>query len=154
METSISSTPCNPVRKELISERLQPETKQYYDEFSVCPGCNRVYWKGSRAVHSSRLLPRESSDRGCATLFVAPRITITKAIHTSLGGRRPMSQKTFSLITSVIFLLIAAGHVLRLAFGWKVTIAGQLIPTWVSWTAFVIAIYLASEGLRLARKPK
>src|SRR5260370_9437571 len=103
---------------------------------------------------SFRLLPRESSDRGCATLFVARRITIAKAIHTSLGGMRPMSQKTFSLITSVIFLLIAAGHVLRLAFGWKVTIAGQLIPNWVSWTAFVIAIYFASEGLRLARKPK
>src|SRR5260370_2342899 len=33
-----------PVRKELISERLQPETKQYYDEFCVCPVCNRVYW--------------------------------------------------------------------------------------------------------------
>ena len=64
-----------------------------------------------------------------------------------------MSQKTFSLITSFIFLLITVGHVLRLAFGWKVTIAGHLIPTWVSWTAFAIAIYLASDGLRLARKP-
>jgi len=46
---AISEADCNvllqPVRKELISERLQPETKQYYDEFCVCPGCSRVYWK-------------------------------------------------------------------------------------------------------------
>jgi hypothetical protein len=54
----------------------------------------------------------------------------------------------------MIFLLIALGHVLRLAFGWKATIAGQSIPTWVSWIAFVIAAYLASEGFRQARKPK
>jgi uncharacterized protein with PIN domain len=36
-----------PVRKEAIAHRLLPETKQYYEEFFVCPCCGRVYWKGS-----------------------------------------------------------------------------------------------------------
>jgi uncharacterized protein with PIN domain len=36
-----------PVAKELVVDRLLPETKRYYDEFYLCPECNRVYWKGS-----------------------------------------------------------------------------------------------------------
>jgi hypothetical protein len=65
-----------------------------------------------------------------------------------------MSHKAYAVTTGLIFLLIALGHVLRLAFGWKATIASQSIPTWVSWIAFVIAAYLASEGFRQARKPE
>jgi uncharacterized protein len=33
--------------KDLVSDRLQPETKRYFEEFWVCPGCQRIYWKGS-----------------------------------------------------------------------------------------------------------
>jgi uncharacterized protein with PIN domain len=36
-----------PVAKEAISDRLPPKTRQYYDEFQVCQGCDRIYWKGS-----------------------------------------------------------------------------------------------------------
>ena len=36
------------VRKELILDRLLPETRQHHDEFHICPACDRVYWKGSR----------------------------------------------------------------------------------------------------------
>ena len=63
-----------------------------------------------------------------------------------------MSHRAHAMTTGLIFLLIAAGHVLRLAFGWKASIAGQSIPTWISWGAFVIFAYLASEGFRQARK--
>ena len=35
------------VAKELVIHRLLPETKRYYDEFFLCPECNRIYWKGS-----------------------------------------------------------------------------------------------------------
>ena len=63
-----------------------------------------------------------------------------------------MSHRAYGVTTGLIFLLMAAGHVLRLAFGWKGTVAGQSIPTWASWIAFVIFAYLASEGFRQARK--
>jgi len=43
-----------PVKKEVILDRLQPLTIQYFDEFRLCPGCNQVYWKGS---HYERMLP-------------------------------------------------------------------------------------------------
>jgi uncharacterized protein with PIN domain len=45
-----------PTRKELISDRLQPETKQYYEEFCICPGCQRIYWKGSHYRRMQRFI--------------------------------------------------------------------------------------------------
>jgi uncharacterized protein with PIN domain len=35
------------VRKELILDRLLPETRQHHYEFYICPNCDRIYWKGS-----------------------------------------------------------------------------------------------------------
>jgi len=45
-----------PTPKELISDRLQPETKQYFGEFSTCPACHRIYWKGSHYRRMQRLI--------------------------------------------------------------------------------------------------
>jgi uncharacterized protein with PIN domain len=39
--------PLQPVAKSQVLERLEPLTKRYFDEFSLCPGCDQVYWKGS-----------------------------------------------------------------------------------------------------------
>jgi membrane protein implicated in regulation of membrane protease activity len=63
-----------------------------------------------------------------------------------------MSQRAYAVTSGLVFLLIATGHVLRLAFGWKAIIAGQPIPAWVSWIAFVVFAYLASEGFRQANR--
>jgi len=35
------------VKKEDILHRLKPKTKKYYNEFSICPECRRIYWQGS-----------------------------------------------------------------------------------------------------------
>jgi uncharacterized protein with PIN domain len=45
-----------PARKEEISDRLQPETRQYFEEFSLCPGCHQIYWKGSHYRRMQRLI--------------------------------------------------------------------------------------------------
>lgn len=42
-----------PVAKEAVSDRLEPKTRQYYDEFRICQSCGRIYWKGS---HYQRML--------------------------------------------------------------------------------------------------
>jgi len=39
--------PLVPVRKEDILHRLEPLTRQYYDDFRLCPSCDQIYWKGS-----------------------------------------------------------------------------------------------------------
>ena len=63
-----------------------------------------------------------------------------------------MSQRTFSLIAGVVFLLIALGHVLRIVLGWSVMVQDLSVPMWASGLAIVIMGYLAYEGFRLARK--
>jgi len=40
------------VDKSEISHRLQPKTILYYKHFSVCPGCDRIYWEGT---HTERM---------------------------------------------------------------------------------------------------
>jgi hypothetical protein len=51
--------------------------------------------------------------------------------------------KPFTAATLVVLALVAIVHVLRLLFGWSVTINGTDIPTWVSVVAFVITAGLA-----------
>jgi len=63
-----------------------------------------------------------------------------------------MSQKTFSLIAGVFFLLMAVSHVLRITSGATVVIQHTLIPMWASWIAFVVTGYLAYQGITLAQK--
>jgi uncharacterized protein with PIN domain len=36
-----------PVPKEAVLDRLEPLTARLYNEFSQCPDCQQVYWKGS-----------------------------------------------------------------------------------------------------------
>ena len=64
-----------------------------------------------------------------------------------------MAQRTFSLITAILFLLIAFLHAVRLLQGWQVTIGGAVVPIWVSWIGLVITAFLAYEGFRLSKTP-
>ena len=41
------------VSKEEVLDQLEPLTRRYYDEFSRCADCGRIYWAGS---HYARLL--------------------------------------------------------------------------------------------------
>lgn len=35
------------IDKQHLAGRLPPSTEKYYDTFQHCPGCGRIYWKGS-----------------------------------------------------------------------------------------------------------
>jgi hypothetical protein len=63
-----------------------------------------------------------------------------------------MNQGAFVLVTSSLFALIAVLHALRLIYGWNVTIGEWTVPVWVSAVGFLIAGYLALQGLLLRRK--
>ena len=64
-----------------------------------------------------------------------------------------MTQHIFSLVTAMLFSLIALLHAIRLARGWHVTIGDIVVPVGVSWIGLVIAAYLAYEGFRLSKRP-
>lgn len=53
-------------------------------------------------------------------------------------------KKPFTVIAAIIFALVALVHLLRLAFGWEVTISGAAVPVWVSVLGLVIAGGLAA----------
>ena len=47
-----------PIAKESIQDRLPPRTAQSYDNFRICPSCNRIYWAGSHQEHMQRFIER------------------------------------------------------------------------------------------------
>jgi uncharacterized protein with PIN domain len=55
-------TMCNhPIRvvpKSEVEHRLAPGTRRDHDEFHYCPGCDRVYWKGSHFTRLRQLVER------------------------------------------------------------------------------------------------
>ena len=71
-----------------------------------------------------------------------------RPIADGVQRRQAMSQKAFSLVAGLIFLLVAVAHLLRLLLRWGVILNGWTVPMWVSLIAFVVAAFLAFEGLR------
>lgn len=47
-----------PVDKGLVLARLEPGTRRSYDEFSQCPECGRVYWRGAHARRLQAVVDR------------------------------------------------------------------------------------------------
>ncbi len=47
-----------PVRKEVVLDRLPPMTREVYGEFRICPACDRVYWKGSHYRRMRQMIER------------------------------------------------------------------------------------------------
>lgn len=63
-----------------------------------------------------------------------------------------MNQRSFSLLTGIIFTIIAFLHLLRIIYGWNPVVEGWIMPKWLSWVALIVSGYLGYEGLRLAIK--
>ena len=47
-----------PVSKQAVIDRLPPKTRQYYDEFRICQGCDQIYWKGSHYQRMQQFVER------------------------------------------------------------------------------------------------
>ena len=60
-----------------------------------------------------------------------------------------MDQKMFSIVTGVIFAVVALFHLVRIYMGWPVMIGDWSVPMWVSWIGLVVAGGLAFFGWRL-----
>jgi uncharacterized protein with PIN domain len=55
--------PLESVAKEAVLDRLEPLTKQYFDEFQICPACQQIYWKGSHYERMKRLIEQLAEDK-------------------------------------------------------------------------------------------
>lgn len=62
MEPFTRCVRCNalvvPVDAGAVVERLLPQTRAGFRQFHRCPGCDRIYWRGSHYDQLSRLLER------------------------------------------------------------------------------------------------
>jgi uncharacterized protein with PIN domain len=54
--------PLEPVSKAAVLDRLEPLTRQYFDEFHICPACGQVYWKGSHYEQMQKLVETIAGD--------------------------------------------------------------------------------------------
>lgn len=51
----LCNTPVKPIDKRLISAQLPEKTKRFYNNFTICPVCEKIYWSGS---HYQRMLKK------------------------------------------------------------------------------------------------
>jgi len=65
---------------------------------------------------------------------------------------RPL--KPASLIAVLVFSLVAAAHLVRLSFQVEVTVAGRIVPMWVSVVGFFVAAVLAFTLSREGQEPQ
>ncbi|OGI94391.1 hypothetical protein A3A03_03800 [Candidatus Nomurabacteria bacterium RIFCSPLOWO2_01_FULL_40_18] len=62
-----------------------------------------------------------------------------------------MQQKTYLIISSVIFLIVGVLHLCRALAGWEVVIGSFMVPVWASWIAFIVGGTLAYFGFKFTR---
>jgi hypothetical protein len=62
-----------------------------------------------------------------------------------------MTQKSYNLVTGVLFIVIGSLHLLRSIVGWDAVVGGVEIPLWISWVVVVLAAYLAYYGIKACK---
>jgi hypothetical protein len=62
-----------------------------------------------------------------------------------------MDKKTYFTVTSLVFLIIAVVHALRVLNGWGAMIGGWPVPMAVSYAAVALGAYLAWTGYRFQK---
>jgi hypothetical protein len=60
-----------------------------------------------------------------------------------------MTVRAYTVTSSIIFLVVAIMHLLRLVLQWEVVIGGWSFPSWASIVAIVVAGFLSFAGFRL-----
>jgi hypothetical protein len=65
---------------------------------------------------------------------------------------RAVDQRTFNVVASVIFALVALLHLLRIYMGWPIVIGSWAAPMWVSWIGLAAGGGLSYFGLSLASR--
>ncbi|KKU15444.1 hypothetical protein A3A20_02025 [Candidatus Wolfebacteria bacterium RIFCSPLOWO2_01_FULL_45_19] len=63
-----------------------------------------------------------------------------------------MKHNTYLTTVSVVFTIVASGHLLRVIFDWSARIGTWDVPMWMSWPAIIVAGILAYHGFRLNKK--
>jgi len=63
-----------------------------------------------------------------------------------------MKTKAYLTTVTVVFVIVATVHFLRIIFGWPVWIGTLGIPIWASWLGVIFIGLLAYHGFRLQKR--
>jgi len=99
----------------------------------------------------TRLVPRAPPDRRFQRGRTA-QIAYCPCFRSKL--ERAMRPMPYLIISAVIFSVVALLHLLRLALGWSMVIAGWPVPFWLSWLALVVLAALILIAIRLIRQAR
>jgi hypothetical protein len=64
-----------------------------------------------------------------------------------------MSQRNYCLVSGIVFLLVAAGHALRIIMRWVVLVNGCNLRIRYSAIPVIVGLYLGITALKLLKKP-
>lgn len=62
-----------------------------------------------------------------------------------------MGHKEYSVVSGILFALVALAHLLRIVNGMSVTVDDYAVPMFASWVGFVVPGALAFWAFRLSR---
>jgi len=61
------------------------------------------------------------------------------------------SHRTYMVVSSAIFTVVAALHAVRVFMEWEAVVGGFVVPVWFSVAAVILAGYLAIRGFGTLR---
>ena len=62
-----------------------------------------------------------------------------------------MQYRSFIVVSTLIFLIVAVAHLTRIVLAWPVQIGSLDVPMWISWIALVVTAALSAWGFGISR---
>mgnify|MGYP001616067802 CR=1 FL=1 len=63
-----------------------------------------------------------------------------------------MNKKTYFIVTTLVFVIVAVLHLTRIFLGWEASMGGWTVPQWVSWIALAGSSFLAYSGFNQTKQ--
>ena len=112
-------------------------------------------------IANANLLPIDFFGRAITMDVLAPALMFDTAlffilIHYgwNIGKIPALRERSYFLIATVIFAIVAGIHLARIFMGGEIIIAGWAAPIWLSWVGIAVTLYLAYMSFRLGFRMK
>ena len=72
----------------------------------------------------------------------------------NIGKMPALRERTYLMVTGVVFTVVAAAHLARVFFNLDLSIMDWQVPLWLSWIGTAVVSYLAYMSFRLGTRLK
>ena len=111
-------------------------------------------WIYSKAMLPIQFLGITLGERGIIFGMVFDVVLFAFLVHFGwhIKDTLKYEERLFHRTAGVVFLAVAAMHLLRLIFGWQFVLFGLAIPYWLSGAGAVVAAFLSYASFQLTKK--